>query len=285
MATVKMFSALQQRVPEPLLKLAHNLVGVARTLDTNNVVHFGAALAKNAGRIATTRNLRPADEAMRGRTTTFKVDGTEVTLSGDDFSSAREMYCRRVYLSHPPVHLRPGSTVLDLGANIGLFSLLAARRGCKVIAVEAQRGFVLEIQKRLRAAECEHSVEIECALIGSGTGVFATPADVSHASHYEPGQEVPSIDMPTLLKRHGISRIDFLKADIEGAEFALFAEYAPWMRQVDQIAMELHGQFGRADQIAQVLRQAGFQTAVVDDVMRPVADLGAHAGYVFAWRT
>lgn len=40
---------------------------------------------------------------------------------------------RKLFLSA----LRPGGTVLDVGANIGIYSLLASKRGARVIAIEA----------------------------------------------------------------------------------------------------------------------------------------------------
>eukprot|EP00878_Enallax_costatus_P042569 GHUV01049971.1.p1 GENE.GHUV01049971.1~~GHUV01049971.1.p1 ORF type:complete len:147 (+),score=19.97 GHUV01049971.1:461-901(+) len=42
----------------------------------------------------------------------------------------REHYQQRVYLQHQ-VSLQPGATVLDVGANIGLFAMSAAEVRCK----------------------------------------------------------------------------------------------------------------------------------------------------------
>lgn len=42
-----------------------------------------------------------------------------------------EVYCQQQYLQHG-VGLKPGDTVVDVGANIGLFSLFAAEVGCCV---------------------------------------------------------------------------------------------------------------------------------------------------------
>jgi FkbM family methyltransferase len=53
--------------------------------------------------------------------------------------------------------------------------------------------------------------------------------------------EVPTISMPSLLKKHDISRIDALKMDIEGAEIAVFRGMSDeLLRSIKQITVEFH---------------------------------------------
>jgi FkbM family methyltransferase len=272
------------RLPDPLLRLSLNLVGVWRSVDARSRVRYAAALALRLPAVVRERNLRPVDERMRGQPVTFDVEGTRITLAGDDFAAAREMYCRRVYLSHPHMRLSPGARVVDLGANIGLFSLLAAKRGARVLAVEAQAGFVRALQARMLEQQCADAVEVELALIGAGVGIFAEAADIAAASHYEAGQDTPLVEMQDLLARHRIDQIDFLKVDIEGSEFALFRRSEPWLAGVRRIAMEVHGTFGSARELRARLAATGFETSLHDDLLRPIDDLGSACGYLFAWR-
>lgn len=74
---------------------------------------------------------------MASRSWVFRTQGVELILEGRLFSGAREMYGRSVYFPDRNFQLESGTTVIDLGANTGLFSLLAALRGCRVIALEA----------------------------------------------------------------------------------------------------------------------------------------------------
>jgi len=51
---------------------------------------------------------------------------------------------------------------------------------------------------------------------------------------------VPGITLDKLLGDFGISHVDLLKIDIEGAEREVFARSGPWIQCVDIIAIELH---------------------------------------------
>lgn len=272
-------------LPDPVVALTSNLLGVLQTADRATALRFSSALVRNAPDVLRARNLSPVDRAFKvDARARFRLFGAEVEVCGEDFPLAREMYCRRVYFACPQVTLTAGSTVVDLGANVGLFSLLAARCGCRVVAVEAQRGFIAEISSRLRRNHCEDRVAIECALVGAGHGAFADSTVMESATHFEPGQATPHLSMDTLMARHQLEQIDFLKVDIEGAEFGLFAEPAPWMRRVRCIAMEVHPEFGRVDALERVLRAAGMQTMRADDRLRWNAPITDRAGYLYGFQ-
>ena len=50
------------------------------------------------------------------------------------------------------------------------------------------------------------------------------------------------------MSAYQIDRIGLMKVDIEGGEFAVFSdeEDLGWLDQVDQVVMEVHGDFGDA---------------------------------------
>jgi len=53
------------------------------------------------------------------------------------------------------------------------------------------------------------------------------------------------VTIPGLMSQYGLTRIDLLKLDIEGAEKELFAAASDWIDKVDAIAIELHDRFKR----------------------------------------
>jgi FkbM family methyltransferase len=54
------------------------------------------------------------------------------------------------------------------------------------------------------------------------------------------GERYPGISMSTLMQRYGISEIDLLKIDIEGAETELFSGDVSWLTRTGAIAIEFH---------------------------------------------
>ncbi|MDP3760224.1 MAG: FkbM family methyltransferase [Ramlibacter sp.] len=236
-------------------KLVDNFICVWRTCGPASALAYAAAIFTTIPEILRTGTLVPADRKMRG--CRYRLQGVEVVLQGD-FSQAREMYCRQVYFPTPDFRLRRGGVVVDLGANIGLFSLLAAKAGCHVLAVEAQKGFAREMRALLALQGVDRNVAIEVALVGAARGLLSEAKTLGAASHLE-GAIPPSISMAELLARHGIREIDFLKVDIEGSEFALFSENLDWLQHTRRIAMEMHADHGDPAFVVELLAARGFQ--------------------------
>lgn len=213
------------------------------------------------------------------------LPGPTILLDGRYFSGAREMYCRRVYFAIEGFEIRPEDVVVDLGANAGLFTTMAAVHGTRVIAVEAQSRFHPEIDENLRQNGCAERVALELALVGAETGVLSRPDGRRQASHW--GEEPTFLQMPELFHRHGLTAVNLLKVDIEGSEFDLFRGDLEWLAAVDRIVMEVHPAFGSPDELLEVLWRSGFGTTVLDSEGRPSegSKLSERGGYVFARRT
>jgi FkbM family methyltransferase len=174
----------------------------------------------------------------------------------------------------------PNDIVVDLGCNVGVFTVLAACAGRRVVAVDAQAGFVEKAESTLERNECADRVRIVHALVGADTGVVSTdPGLLADAWMGDP----PRISMSDLLTN--LPAIDLLKIDIEGSEFALFSEESnlPWLAGVRRIVMEVHPEFGCAGNLSSVLEARGFRFQFVTNHGRPISNLN-DIGYLFAWR-
>lgn len=268
-------------------RLAGDLQGLARSMEGPDFLRYVGALAGSAGGIARARNLRPADERMAGRSYAFRVAGTTVTVPGADFSGAREMYARRAYFAEPRCRLPRAGHAFDLGANCGLFTVLAAKAGLTVTAVEAQAGFLSEIRRRLALnGVAADRVQLVCGLVGAATGELRASVPWGSGSHAGPTRPA-SYSMEQLLAEARAPRIAFLKMDVEGSEFALFDAEPGFLDRVDRLAMEVHPAFGDPQAILRVLRARGFQTAVRDGDLRPrdaTSALPIEGAYVYGWR-
>jgi FkbM family methyltransferase len=135
---------------------------------------------------------------------------------------------RNVYLSGP-VQIAPGSVVLDIGGNVGLFAKQALCLGARhVICVEPVPENIRALRRNL-ASECSKN-QITILVKGAWDKVDALRIRVdpkhltcsscfeilSERDTYEVTINVEPIDL--IVKQLGLSSVDFLKMDIEGAE-------------------------------------------------------------------
>jgi FkbM family methyltransferase len=238
------------------------------------------------------RSLVPADRIWERAGARFQLPGGAViSLPGSYTAGAREMYCRNVYLRTGFVMPSTG-WVLDLGANRGLFSVWAALAGAQVISVEAQQGFEPDIRCLAAHNGVGDRVHVEIALAGgtvtagATAGVLADDQCWAAASHSAPQRPV-GVSVPQLMSAHRIDRIGLLKVDIEGGEFAVFGsgENLRWLDRVDQVVMEVHGDFGDAAAMVGRLRKHGFDLDLRDNDGTRVSATSDRLDYVYCRRS
>lgn len=144
-------------------------------------IRYLGALCCRLRTVARQGNLMSVDDVMPRRIFRFQPlsndRGVYLDLAGSGpsnvFSGAREMYCRRVYWTLPGFEVRQNDVVVDLGANMGLFTTLVAVAGSRVIAVEAQSGFLEYVQRNLELSRVARKADVVLGLMGTGTGVLA----------------------------------------------------------------------------------------------------------------
>ena len=256
-----------------LLRVGADTAAVLCRARLTDALTWMLRMAAEAPAVTRSRSLRAADAAWLQQGAWFRTPrGRSVFLPGHLTPGAREMYCRNVYLRTGLGIPRDG-WVVDLGANAGLFTVLAATEGARVVAVEAQRGFAAEIASLLDANGVDTTrVHVEVALAGSAdpsvpqVGVVADDRRWRTASHADTRRPAGT-SVPELMRRHQIDRIGLLKMDIEGSEFAVLDPRGDlsWLARVDQIAMEVHPQFGDGRQLRQLLMRSGFQVMLTND--------------------
>jgi FkbM family methyltransferase len=119
--------------------------------------------------------------------------------------------------------LNPGGTLLDVGANIGLFSIEAALIGANVIAIEAAPQHIEAIRSSI-SANGFNQIEVvsSAAWDRDGNGTLSLPLGANHGGFtlgHTAGDRL--IEVP-LRRIDGIvsdRQIDFIKIDIEGSEY------------------------------------------------------------------
>lgn len=233
-------------------------------------------------------DMQEARKKMFGRKYTFKVSGQTIILDGKYFGRATELYARRVYFSLPEFELRPGMVVFDLGANMGIFTVLAALIAKKVVAVEAVKEFIDEARENLKINNCLDKVSLVWGIIGEGSGMFA---NLQIRKKWLGENPPPATSIPELMKMAGVDKVDFMKIDIEGSEFDLFKNNEDWYRKVHYITMEAHNPFlsdgeliptGDVQSVIRNLTAAGFEVKLLDLDGRVTDGIKGDAGYLFA---
>jgi FkbM family methyltransferase len=179
-----------------------------------------------------------------------------------------------------------GDVVLDLGANIGLFSAWLARRypACRVIAFEPAEENYQMLQRNLAGFGVRNVVAHQLGLGGTaGFGVMQAGArslddQLRPAAGGEPGA-VPVVPFAEAVRLADAERVALCKIDIEGGEQELFAHAdAAALGRVDRYVIEYHDHLrpGTLD----VIR--GRLADTHDLTVRPDGDSGC--GLLFAVR-
>jgi len=126
--------------------------------------------------------------------------------------------------------IKPGFTVLDVGANEGYFSILAcmlAGPGGRVVAVEPQARCTEIIRRNMSANGISNCTMIEAAVgdADSFADIQLMPAINTGASSIvrkyrwaRQRQRIRTLSGLTLVEQTGFSQFDFVKIDVEGYE-------------------------------------------------------------------
>ncbi|MFJ6075805.1 FkbM family methyltransferase [Streptomyces sp. NPDC093065] len=174
--------------------------------------------------------------------------------------------------------LRPGDCFVDVGANIGVFSVLAARlvgeRG-RVVAIEASPDLHRRLEgnarlnglgnlRALNAAVSDRARTLTFTLASSrNTGANSI---VPYDGPVESGFEAAARPLPELLDPVEIATARVIKIDVEGAEGSVVRGLAPVLGALRpdaeitvEVAPERMARLGdRADELLGAMRNAGF---------------------------
>lgn len=154
-------------------------------------------------------------------------DGTTVHLSDHphDVITVFVIFGRKDYGDIPK-----GGVVVDIGANIGTFTLFAAKNGAsKVFAIEPNSHAYNVLQTNVRTNNLSNKITpIKAAVTDQDGDTVFIPANSSpyNAITAEPTQAhqletVKTITLQRLAAQYNLDRIDLLKIDCEGAEFTI----------------------------------------------------------------
>jgi FkbM family methyltransferase len=196
---------------------------------------------------------------------------------------AWEVFQKRRYF-RAGYELRPGDTVVDIGANFGLFVLWAAPQvqPGRVIAIEPQPDALRCLHTNIEANGLTNVTVVEEAVgapdsalkLASYTGSEGLSHDASYRQPWfarslmalgKYPRTVTSVRQQSLgqvMSEHAITHIDFLKVDCEGGEYDILRNVTKEdLACIDRIAIEYH-EFSKGQRhrdLVRILEGAGFE--------------------------
>ena len=136
--------------------------------------------------------------------------------------------------------VQPGDIVMDIGACNGMFTCHALDLGAKkVYAIEPNQTLIKTVEKNA----LPHTIDKEVSplvLINCIVGADSSYTTNVFGEGYN--EEVPILSFKEIITKHGITHIDYLKIDAEGAEYNVLCEenYEFIRDNVKHIAVEVH---------------------------------------------
>ena len=156
----------------------------------------------------------------------------------------REVFLFKEY--NFPLNYKP-SVIIDAGANIGLATIFFKNRfpDAIVYAIEPDSKNFSVLSRNTKVYLNAHPIHSALWMNDSYLRIKdknenAWAFQVEECSDKDP-DSFSAISIETLMKSNGITRIDLLKLDIEGAEKDVFASnYEYWLPRTKVIIIELH---------------------------------------------
>jgi FkbM family methyltransferase len=130
--------------------------------------------------------------------------------------------------------LKPGMTFVDVGANVGLYSVFASRKVSPqgtVLAVEASSRECAQLRRNVelnalaninvvKTAVTDRTGETDLMVAPAPHGGHNTLGGFAYGTPVERKERVTAARLDDIIREQRVVRVDVIKMDIEGAEFA-----------------------------------------------------------------
>lgn len=194
------------------------------------------------------------------------------------------IFKEKEHLNFPGFDGGDASVVIDLGANIGMYTLAItdANPACKVISFEPNpKAFELlskNIQSNHRSsvvlvnkgiAKTPGSFEMKVLNEGSAYGgKYLGEIKKEYRTWIQEKRfrniTVESLTLPDILKTYNLSTVDILKMDVEGMEFEILEGGTDALSKIKRIVIEWHD-FESKSKIIELLTQMNFDLVYDDE--------------------
>lgn len=190
------------------------------------------------------------------------------------FHILRDIWQHKVYTHFYPINLPSPSIVVDIGANIGVFSLYSdyVWPHAKVLAYEPAPDNLENLRENIRLSGLESKISVQPFAVSdqdNSSMVFYIKKEGGWNSIFGDSRDVPitvsTISMAKVLMDVNNQIIDFMKIDCEGAEYCILSGKMDMFRNfVKYIAMEYHQVAGHSYvELIELFQKAGFEVVTI----------------------
>jgi FkbM family methyltransferase len=195
---------------------------------------------------------------------------TSVLLAEGDWFEAEMEFWRE--------QIEPGMTVIDVGANVGVYTFSAAQRvGAtgRVLAVEPFSGCVRCLEETCRVNDLSWVTVCRAAASDRNTTMRLTLRSASELNRVvaedeeletSEFEEIPCFTLDHLVEREQLNRVDWLKIDAEGHELQvlkgsdrLLTEFAPKILYENVAGLSAEDEGASNTVVAEYLLEKGYQ--------------------------
>ena len=204
-----------------------------------------------------------------GDTKTFRLrNGQFISIANDQTFVLNEIFRERVY-DVPGVDLRSCRTIVDLGANVGVFALYAAANApnATIHCFEPAAATFAALQQNMNANHL--NVVTHALAISTSCGparFYRAGTAVEWSLNSDAGavcEEVNCIDLDHLFDIVDDDAIDFLKMDVEGVELDVLGSAADeQLRRIGVLSVEWHHSSESLVPLVNRLRQLEFDAGI-----------------------
>lgn len=265
-------------VSRPSMSLRHSvaraLYGVAR--DRAPWLRGRRRVAHVVSRwLATEHPLRVTSYALR-----FELDlsdHVEERIFWEDYD--------RHILSWWADEMAPDSVFLDVGANVGLYSLVAAARGATVVAFEPNPRTRARLEANIRLNHFERRITVRPEALSDAIGTAtlfddvmegqreanAGVASLSNKNAAGRSIEVRTSTLDAIVKELRLPRVDWIKMDIQGAEYPALKGGSDTLASRPRLLLELEPEVAKnmgwcVEDLRRLLRDHGYSLRDLDSL-------------------
>jgi FkbM family methyltransferase len=205
---------------------------------------------------------------------TFRNGARLMIGRGVDHVPVIEIFLREEY-----GRVADGATILDIGANIGTFSVYAGigARAVRIFSYEPMPDYFSLMEQNVRRNRLDDRVKcFNCAVAGNAgtrqltidSATFMFPTLTSALGDGSGRQiDIPCTTLSDIIEANSINRVDLLKMDCEGSEYEiLYGAPKRCFEQIREIRMEYHNMAGdrhNGTALADFLSEHGYEIVTI----------------------